>query len=155
MQGGAKDDEKTMRSVASLLARPFDPIGLLSPFILQAWLTMKKCYLHGMKWSDTLPQELQQRWKRWVGQLQYLGNVHFSRYVPLLDGSLIVIFSDASECEYGTVAYCHTFNEKGGEVGVKYSVCAKQNCTCKENAHYPKEGACRVSSRSGIRAVLA
>ena len=113
-RGGAKDDENTMRSVASLLARPFDPIGLLSPFILQARLIMQECHLLGMKWSDTLPQELQPRWKRWVGQLQYLGNVHFTRYVPLLDDSLIVIFSDASECGYGAVAYCHTFDEKEG-----------------------------------------
>ena len=113
--GGAKDDEKTMCSVAFLLARPFDPIGLLSPFILQARMIMKECHLLGMKWSDTLPQELQPWWKRWVGQLQYLGNVHFSRYVPLLDGSLIVIFSDASECGYSVVAYCHTFDEKEGK----------------------------------------
>ena len=28
-RGDAKDDENTMRSVASLLARPFDPIGLV------------------------------------------------------------------------------------------------------------------------------
>ena len=104
-----------MRSVASLLARPFDPIGLLSPFILQAWLIMKECHLLGMKWSDTLPQELQPRLKRWVGQLQYLGNVHFSRYVPLLVGSLIVIFSDASQCGYSAVTYCHTFDEKEGK----------------------------------------
>ena len=42
-----------MRSVASLLARPFDPIGLLFPFILQARLIMKECHLLDMKWSDT------------------------------------------------------------------------------------------------------
>ena len=123
-RGGAKDDESTMRSVASLLARPFDPIGLLSPFILQARLIMKDCHLLGMKWSDTLPQELQPRWKRWVEQLQYLGNVHFARYVPLLVGSLIVIFSDASECGYGAVAYCHTFDEKEGK-WVSNILCAR------------------------------
>ena len=120
----AKDDENTMRSVASLLARPFDPIGRLSPFILQAGMIMKQCHLLGMKWSDTLPQELQPRWKRWVGQLQYLGKVHFSRYVLLLDGSLIVIFSDASQCGYGTVTYCHTFDEKEGK-WVSNILCAR------------------------------
>ena len=115
MQGGAKDDENTMRYVASLLVRPFDPIGLFAPFILQARLIMKDCHLLGMKWSDTLPQDLQPWWKRWVGQLQYLGNVHFSRYVPLLDGSLIGIFSDASKCRYGAVTYCHSFDVKEGK----------------------------------------
>ena len=113
-----------MRSVASLLARPFDPIEILSPFILQARLIMKECHLLSMKWSDTLPQELQPRWKRRVGQLQYLRNVHFSRYVPLLVGSLIVIFSDASKCGYGAVAYCHTFDEKEGK-WVSNIVCAR------------------------------
>ena len=32
----ASENENTMTSVASLLAKPFDPLGLLSPFILQA-----------------------------------------------------------------------------------------------------------------------
>ena len=104
-----------MRSVASLLARPFYPIGLLSPFILQARLIMQECHLLGMKWSDTLPQELQPRWKRWVGQLQYLGNVHFARYVPLLDESLIVIFSDASECGYRRGRILSHLRREGGK----------------------------------------
>ena len=51
----AKGDENTMHSVASLLARPFDQIGLLSPLILQARMIMKECHLLGMKWTDTLP----------------------------------------------------------------------------------------------------
>ena len=124
-RGGAKDDEKHYEECVHLCSQdPFDPIGLLSPFILQARLIMKECHLLGMKWSDTLPQELQPRWKRWVGQLQYLGNVHFARYVPLLVGSLIVIFSGASECGYGAVAYCHTFDEKEGK-WVSNILCAR------------------------------
>ena len=41
--GKFNDDTKT--AVASLLARPFDPLGLISPFILLAWKILKQmCY---------------------------------------------------------------------------------------------------------------
>ena len=73
-----------MRSVASLLARPFDPIGLLSPFILQARLIMKDCHLLGMKWSDTLPQELQPRLEEMGGTIAVSGKRALRQVCPTL-----------------------------------------------------------------------
>ena len=85
---------------------------------------MKECHLLGMRRANTLLQVLQQKWKRWVVQLQCLKIMHFSRYVPLTDGSLFVIFSDAIECGHGVVAYCHTFDEKEG-MWVSHILCAQ------------------------------
>ena len=109
----ADENKNTMVSVASLLAKPFDPLGLLSPFILNARNILKQCHLLKLKWTDTLPEQLQKEWKVWVDQLQYLQQVQYQRYVPLDDSTRIIVFSDASEKGYGAVAYCHTKNPRG------------------------------------------
>ena len=42
-------NKNTMVSVASLLGKPFDPLGLLPPFVLQARNILKQCHLLKMK----------------------------------------------------------------------------------------------------------
>ena len=46
------DDTKT--AVASLLARPLDPLGLISPFILLAWKILKQTFEENLGWKDKL-----------------------------------------------------------------------------------------------------
>ena len=73
------ENKNNMVSVASLLAKPFDPLGLLSPFILQARNILKQCHLLKMKWTDLLPEHLQKDWLTWVNQLQHLQQVQYAR----------------------------------------------------------------------------
>ena len=71
----AKENKNTMTSVASLLAKPFDPLGLLSPFILQARFVIKECHMERLKWQDNLPDDLRNEWLKWVQQLPNLDKV--------------------------------------------------------------------------------
>ena len=71
----AEKNKNMMVCVASLLAKPFDPLGLLSLFILQARNILKQCHLLKMKWTDQLPEQLQSEWLTWVDQLQHLQKV--------------------------------------------------------------------------------
>ena len=57
----ANENKNTMVSVASLLAKPFDPLGLLSPFILIARNILKQCHLLKLKWTDSLPEQAAKR----------------------------------------------------------------------------------------------
>ena len=65
-------NEDTMTSVASLLAKPFDPAGIMSPFILKARFVIKRCHELSLKWRQELPEDLQPEWHRWVQQLPEL-----------------------------------------------------------------------------------
>ena len=105
-------NEDTMTSVASLLAKPFDPAGIMSPFILKARFVMKRCHELSLKWRQDLPDELLSEWHRWVQQLPELEQLTFPRYVPFNETTKIVIFSDASDVGYGAVAYCYTFSKQ-------------------------------------------
>ena len=73
------ENKNNMVSVASLLEKPFDLLGLLSPIILQARNIMKQCHLLKMKWTDLLPEHLQKDWLTWVNQLQHLQQVEYAR----------------------------------------------------------------------------
>ena len=54
------DDTKT--AVDSLLARPFDPLGLISPFILLARKFLKRTIEEKINWKSSLPQNLHLEW---------------------------------------------------------------------------------------------
>ena len=54
--GNFNDDTKT--AVASLLARPFDPLGLISPFILLARKILKQTFEENLGWKDKLSGEM-------------------------------------------------------------------------------------------------
>lgn len=46
----------TKRNILSLIARMFDPLGLISPFAMLAKILFKQ-FLHlGVGWDETLPQ---------------------------------------------------------------------------------------------------
>ena len=57
----AIENKNTMTSVASLLAKPFDPLGLLSPFILQARFIMKQCHFGKVEMARQAARQLASR----------------------------------------------------------------------------------------------
>ena len=84
------DDTKT--AVASLLARPFDPLGLISPFILLARKVLKKTFEEKINWKSKLPQNLLVEWHRWLGMLPDLKDVTFPRHVEFNESTEIHVF---------------------------------------------------------------
>ena len=105
------DDTKT--SVASLLARPFDPLGLISPFILLARKILKGTFEEKINWKEKLPQNLQQEWHRWLEMLPELNDVTFPRYVEFNDTTELHVFGDTSaNMGHGVAAYARTLNKE-------------------------------------------
>ena len=104
------DDTKT--SVASLLARPFDPLGLISPFVLLARKILKKTFEEKINWKSSLPQNLRSEWHRWLEMLPELKDVTFPRYVEFNESTELHIFGDASaNMGHGVAAYARTLNK--------------------------------------------
>ena len=65
-------NEDTKTSVASLLAKPFDPLGLISPYILLARKILKGTFENKMGWKQKLTDDLLKDWQKWVSQLPEL-----------------------------------------------------------------------------------
>ena len=99
------DDTKT--SVASLLARPFDPLGLISPYIL---LARKQTFEDKLGWKEKLQGPLLGQWQHWISLLPELADVTYPRHVPFRENSEIHIFGDAAaNMGHGVAAYVRTY----------------------------------------------
>ncbi|KAG1926140.1 guanine nucleotide-binding protein G(I)/G(S)/G(O) subunit gamma-2 [Pimephales promelas] len=102
----------TMRNIYRVLASQYDPLGVILPFTTRAKVIVQQLWIKNRSWDDPqLPDDLQQAWKVWEAELQYLPLVALPRcYIPCsMDNSEVTreihIFTDASEKAYGAVAY--------------------------------------------------
>ena len=80
----------------------YDPLGLISPYILlrKLWTVEPK-----LEWDDPLPGHLLIEWTRFFEELGSLGDIKIKRIVKTKGDSVLVLFSDASKDAYGAVAY--------------------------------------------------
>ncbi|XP_073334837.1 uncharacterized protein [Pagrus major] len=112
--------QPTMRSIYRVLARQYDPLGLLIPFTTRAKILVQRLWSKKRDWDDPqLPDDLLQQWYAWESELQQLPSISLPRcYVDLATDisactQTIHIFSDASEKAYGAVAYLRTVDHSG------------------------------------------
>ncbi|KAK7939924.1 hypothetical protein WMY93_003250 [Mugilogobius chulae] len=110
----------TMRNIYRVLARQYDPLGLLIPYTTRAKILVQRLWGKKRDWDDPhLPEDLLHLWNAWVSELHILPNISINRCYVHSDTNLssatqsIHIFSDASERAYGSVAYLHTIDSKG------------------------------------------
>ena len=54
----ALHDQLTKRSVLSIAAKPFDPLGLLEPFTVRAKIMLQELWKQKVSWDRQLPEEL-------------------------------------------------------------------------------------------------
>ena len=104
-----KERVMTKRGVVSLVSSIYDPCGFISPFTVRAKFFIQEVWSHGLDWDEPLPIELEQKWNRWLAELEHLTSfklprhhVHFSTHVKDVE---IHIFCDASEKGFGAIGY--------------------------------------------------
>ena len=120
--GTFNDDTKT--AVASLLARPFDPLGLISPFILLARKVLKQTFEENLGWKDKLTGEMLESWQRWLSYLPDLGKVTFPRHVSFTTDTELHVFGDAAaNMGHGVAAYARTPVRTDGKFEMHFFFC--------------------------------
>ena len=98
----------TRRIVLEQVMKVYDPLGLVSPFTLQAKCMLRDTWTLGLKWDEPIPDELRTNWVSYFEQLIHLPDMTFKRYLKpsnAIGQPLLVIFSDGSEIAYGFAAY--------------------------------------------------
>ena len=107
----------TRRVMLSFVASIFDPLGLISPWVLPGKLLLQEATRQKLDWDQLVPEEIQAKWSRWIKNLEGLSDVNFARCVkPLAFNESyceLHIFSDASLVAYGACAYLRCINTKG------------------------------------------
>lgn len=102
------EDPITKRKASGVLGALYDPPGFVSPFTLQAKLSLRKMWERGYGWDDEVDYELAQEIKSWINQLPEIQAIVVPRCLStggVEKCSKLVCFTDASSDAIGVAIY--------------------------------------------------
>ena len=102
------DKPPTRRGLLSVSSSVFDPLGLVTPVILEARLIFRSVCQQGVNWDDPIPSTDAARWQKWKKDLVELNKLRISRCLSpdrKLIGTQLHVFADASSYARGAVCY--------------------------------------------------
>jgi len=100
--------EPTKRSVSSMIARLFDPLGWASPVVISAKILLQELWLANVGWDDPLPPDVCKQWTNYYNELTELELVQLPRWTGLHRDALAIElhgFADASTRAYAAAVY--------------------------------------------------
>lgn len=98
-------EQVTKRTVLSLTAKLFDPLGWLAPVTVRAKISFQSTWLLGLSWDDPLPDDDARHWRAFRAEIPQLERIRVPRWLgeDLSAGaSELHGFADASERAYAT-----------------------------------------------------
>lgn len=110
LTGPKMEGKYTKREVASLSAKVFDPIGLISPFTIRSKMMIQSLWTEGIGWDEPLSTYACVKWNQWFSEILELSKLQIPRRYssfPLLDCQRLELhaFGDASELAYTAAVY--------------------------------------------------
>ena len=118
----AKQLPCTKRSLLRVSSKVFDPLGLLSPFVIKLKLMFQTLCIEGGNWNTPKTGVLAEQWNKVVMEMSELNSVNIPRgcfqATSLIVSRQVHGFSDASSSAYAAVMYIHT-EYHNGAVDVK------------------------------------
>ncbi|KAJ8975109.1 hypothetical protein NQ317_017877 [Molorchus minor] len=105
----------TKRTVLSDIARIFDPLGLLGPTIIKAKILLQKLWAERLSWDESLPADIDYRWRHFRNELHLLNDLKIPRHVVYDKAARIELhgFSDASIEAFGACVYIRSISMDG------------------------------------------
>ncbi|XP_072934096.1 uncharacterized protein [Epargyreus clarus] len=105
----------TKRHILSVISQIFDPLGLVTPCIIEAKLIMQKLWIAKCEWDDVVSTEIKELWLAFSSTLPYLNNLKIPRWILCQDSIVheIHTFTDASEKAYGACIYVRSTDSSG------------------------------------------
>ena len=70
----------TIRGFLKRLAAVFDPLGFLSPFVVQGKMLLQELWIAGVDWDEPVPTDLSEKLRKWIAQFDLFSSIR----VPLL-----------------------------------------------------------------------
>ncbi|KAJ8914134.1 hypothetical protein NQ315_016212 [Exocentrus adspersus] len=100
----------TKRSILAVIAKIFDPLGLIGPVTVQAKLLIQTLWQAQIYWDEAIPEEIYRTWKTFHDSLSYINYIKIPRQVTIPNPTQIQMhgFSDASELSFGACIYIRT-----------------------------------------------
>lgn len=111
-----KQTRVTKRIILSEIASIFDPLGLISPVVINFKIMIQKLWQLKLDWDATLPSSFEAEWQHYRGKLTHLNSLVVERNI-IGDGDICDVqlhgFADASLTSYGACLYLRVKNSVG------------------------------------------
>lgn len=98
----------TKRTILSLIARLYDPMGWVGPCTLHAKIIMQRIWEQQLGWDDEVCGTIKADFEEFLQDLHQLTKIKLPRWIKILDDDTPITlygFSDASLKAYGSVLY--------------------------------------------------
>ena len=114
----ARTSEPTKRNVLRIAAKFYDPIGYLTPVIVQFKMLFQELYKGRLDWSAELTGDLKAKWQKLVAELQQIDRITLPRYIfhriaSSVNTCSLYGFCDASNKAYAAVVYLQVTTTSG------------------------------------------
>lgn len=105
----------TKRKILSIISRIFDPIGFLSPAMIQAKILLQDTWKTKESWDEEVNEEIKTKFLKWLKQLHHLKNVKISRWLGVTSESHLSIhtFVDASQTAFSACIFIRSETPDG------------------------------------------
>lgn len=107
----------TKRHMLSFVSTLYDPLGLVSPFIVPGRLLFQAAARLKLDWDVVVPPELMTAWQTWLHSLEKISDLQFPRCVlpeAFEEGAIeLHHFCDSSSQAYGACTYVRVVNSFG------------------------------------------
>ena len=107
----------TKRSLLRLSTKIFDPLGFLSPFVIQLKLLFQQLCVDKINWDYPLEGLALSEWKKLLNELEAPSEIHIQRYYLNPNKKIVTSqlhgFCDASTRAYTAVIYLRCFYSDG------------------------------------------
>ena len=116
------DVKLTKRIILSIVYKLFDPLGVLSPYIMYARFILQALWRLGIEWDKIPPNSLTIEFNKWLESSKFLDTFELTRtYFPDIGWDNIKSlqvhgFGDASIKGYGAVVYLRLHTQDDYEV---------------------------------------
>ena len=127
----------TKRTVLSVIASVYDPLGFASPLLLQAKLLLQKLFEDKYDWDDPISKELSDRWSAIEKELTKISQMYIHRHIECDSSTKFELhaFVDASGMGYATAVYLRTIK---GEIIGCHLILAKNRVAPKKKLTIPR-----------------
>lgn len=103
----------TKRSVLSIIARLYDPLRWINPFITKAKIFLSKLWQENLDWDASLSSSLSAEWAEIYGQLNQINQINIPRWLNTSLKNIrneIHVFCDSSQHAYSVAVYLRTID---------------------------------------------